>query len=637
MSWKGAIIFVLIGLISIGLATGIYLNVNTRFNGGSYIDIRRFGGYLDLQNYISLSTLSGNYLPFYYGGFIREAGYPVPLAAESKTLAASAEPGVDYSITNVQVEGIDEADYVKTDGKYIYFKNGSNVIIAKAYPPEEHRILSLITLTNRTIKGLYLYGDKLIILGVEGGYIHILEYVAEKTIPATKTENSVRPAIYPPPKPKPPTSTIYIYDVSNPSNPSLIHYINITGTLFQSRLMKNILYLIIREYTLGENNTVILPSYTIDGENTTVSPEDIYYLTGLHEYGYQYTIIFSIDLDTWRHSTTTILSGSTSTIYMSYTNMYLAQPIFTSNVYKGAFLEESLQKTAVIKIGIDGLTTTPKNIAVVDGYINEQFQMDEYKGYLRVSTHVMKAFRSNDVYRVETYTNIYVLNSNMEIVGSVTGLGKSEQLYATRFMGDYAYLVTFRRIDPLFVIDLSTPEEPRVVGELKIPGFSDMLQPIGKNMLIGIGYIRIKGINKLKISLFNVTNPEEPIEISNITLGNWSNSEATYNHKAIMITPLNGVFGIPITTYETTTITINKSGIPTTITTQIPIYKYIVLNASGGELKILKEIDIKNLNKHKTDQSIDHIWIWIEYIRGIYIKNYIYIVSPQGIYIEKLQ
>lgn len=615
-------IFLLIMLIAAGLIVAVYYKSSGITPYMVNIDLRRFHSIYELQNYIHNNLIKQTARPFYGGFLLREVAAPMG----EMTAYSYVGVGPEYSLTNVQVEGIDEADYVKTDGYYIYFKNRSGIMIVRAYPPEELKIVGVIRLENTNINGLYIYDEKLIVLTHRGGFFVIMGGVPEKRV--------VEPAVIGGPGIQTPVSNIYVYDVREPSNPILIHNITLTGDLVDSRLFDNKLFIIINDFVYDVNETIRLPSYVIDEVNTTISVEEIYYLDGLYEYGYQYTIIFSIDLDTWMDSVTTILSGSTSTLYMSYNNIYTAQPIFIPGTLTTE--ERRLQRTAIMKIKMDDIVTEPTALAVVDGVVNEQFQMDGFNGYLRVSTYVWELVRENKVTIVKTYTNIYVLDKDLKIIGSLTGLGETEQLYATRFMGNYAYLVTFRRIDPLFVINLTDPENPRVAGELKIPGFSDMLQPIGEGLLVGIGYINEDGVNKLKISLFNVSDPTNPTEISNLTIGNEGvSSEATQNHKAILITPIEGVFGIPISTHKLKTTVINKANQSITITMPVPVYKYLVLNASSRELSIVKELTIEV--PVTTEHGKPIYMFWFEYVRGIYIENNIYVVTPYNIIVEPLE
>ncbi len=133
-------------------------------------------------------------------------------------------------------------------------------------------------------------------------------------------------------------------------------------------------------------------------------------------------------------------------------------------------------------------------------------------------------------------------------IGSVDGLGETEQIYSVRFMGDTAYVVTFRQTDPLYTVDLSDPSDPRVVGELKILGYSAYLHPVGEDLLLGVGQDatetgRIQGT---QISLFDVSDLSNPRRIDTITLSEGSNSEVEYDHHAFLYWPDTGLGMIPV-------------------------------------------------------------------------------------------
>ncbi len=185
--------------------------------------------------------------------------------------------------------------------------------------------------------------------------------------------------------------------------------------------------------------------------------------------------------------------------------------------------------------------------AKVPGTALDQFSMDEYNGYLRVATtYDMVDFVSNGV---------YVLDENLKQVGKIDGIANTEQIKSVRFMGDTGYVVTFEQTDPLFVIDLENPENPKILGELKIPGFSAYLHPVGGGLVLGVGVDgdengRGEGI---KVSLFDVSNPENPVEADNIILSGYRearswcyySSEALYSHKALCYDENENVMYIP--------------------------------------------------------------------------------------------
>ena len=633
MSNKTITIYLLIGILTLTVAAAAYQRWAENPIGApmSNIKLDVFKSINEIKEYLRKNTL----IRLVHTTDILLSGRPaipeaaIPLA-EMTTTKQFGE-SVVFSRTNVQVGGIDEIDYVKTDGTYIYFKNGTDILIAKAYPPEDLRIIGEITIENGNINGLYIYRDRLVVITWRGGNYYIMEELDNRP--------ALTASIIPPPTPTQPHTNIYIYDITNLEDPSLIYNISIYGWLVDSRLMNGTLYIATASQAKTVNDTVVLPYYIIDGENISIPIEKIYYMKNLFEYNYQYTTIFTFDLETGEHDVTSLMSGSTSTLYMSYQNMYLAQPIYSAfEAYQN--VQRRVHKTAIIKIEVNGLEVDPVKVAIVEGMISEQLQMDEFDGYLRVSTYVIEYIEDKYRLNVKIYTNLYILDQELNIVGKVERLAESEQLYATRFIGNYAYLVTFRRIDPLFVINLSDPTNPQVVGELKIPGFSDMLQPIGKDLIVGIGHTDEIGGMNLKISLFNVSDPTNPTEISKIIIGvGWATSEATYNHRAILITPLEGVFGIPVETMETVKTVVNQSGVVATIIGPSPVYKFIVINASDGRLEILKEINvtIPLYNTDSGDVNPGFRMVWIEYTRGIYIEGYIYVVTPYGISVEPLE
>lgn len=197
---------------------------------------------------------------------------------------------------------------------------------------------------------------------------------------------------------------------------------------------------------------------------------------------------------------------------------------------------------------------TSKLLAVgeVPGRIDNQFSVDEQDGFLRISTTTnWGAASSNNVYVLDQ------VDTRLEVVGKVEGLAPGERIYSTRFQGDYGFVVTFRQVDPLFVLDLRDPQKPEVVGELKIPGFSEYLQVIQQGeqtLLLGIGRDAdpVTGrAQALKVSLFDVTDVANPVEVDNyIFEGQYSSSEALWDHKAVTYLPEQQLLAIPSQTYE---------------------------------------------------------------------------------------
>ncbi|MEM4397945.1 MAG: beta-propeller domain-containing protein, partial [Candidatus Woesearchaeota archaeon] len=211
--------------------------------------------------------------------------------------------------------------------------------------------------------------------------------------------------------------------------------------------------------------------------------------------------------------------------------------------------EEELKRTIIHKIQIkDG---NLKYIAKgeVKGYLLNQFSMDEHNENLRVAT-TFDAWTSG---KSITYNNIYVLNKDMKVIGKLEKIAPDERIYSTRFLGDRLYMVTFQRIDPFFVIDLSNPEKPEILGELKIPGFSDYLHPYDENTIIGLGKDTKENewntisTNGIKLALFDVKDVNNPKLIDQYIIGKeGTDSEALYNHKAFLFSKNKNLLVIPV-------------------------------------------------------------------------------------------
>ncbi|PYF08560.1 beta-propeller domain-containing protein [Ureibacillus chungkukjangi] len=327
-------------------------------------------------------------------------------------------------------------------------------------------------------------------------------------------------------------------------------------------------------WLLAEQTDVELRPFTYDSEEgEELEPMEIDKLTILPGSSEpNYTIITAIDLANFESSkveTKGFLGGSTA-LYMSQEALYLTAvnylPITT---FEGnastkiaadmAIMPISATDTDIYKFAIDGTDVEFKATTSIKGSILNQFSMDEHNGYFRVATTEGNAFLEGDE---PTKNHLFIYNENLEKVGEVTDLAKGEKIYSARFMGDKAYIVTFKQVDPLFVIDLKNPEKPVVLGELKIPGFSNYLHPLDENHLIGIGYDtenRVDDITKepfttttgIKISLFDITDYANPKEQDTVVIGGrGTHSEVEYNHKALFRNEQNSYFGFPIIVYE---------------------------------------------------------------------------------------
>jgi uncharacterized secreted protein with C-terminal beta-propeller domain len=218
-------------------------------------------------------------------------------------------------------------------------------------------------------------------------------------------------------------------------------------------------------------------------------------------------------------------------------------------------LAKEMEKTIIHKIAIDNGEIEYKANGEVPGHILNQFSMDEYNGYFRIAT------TSGNFWEGKSVNNVYILNDNLEIVGELEDVASGEKIYSVRFIAGRGYMITFKKIDPLFVIDLTDPQNPKLLGELEIPGYSDYLHPYDENHIIGIGKeavpaseeeIRNRNLNfawyqGIKISLFDVTDVENPKEISKFNIGDrGTDSPVLTDHKAFLFSKQKNLLVIPI-------------------------------------------------------------------------------------------
>jgi len=479
-------------------------------------EIRKFSSYRELSKFVDTNTKDSG--RFWLGR--AEGAFPAPAPD------ASGSTGTDYSGTNIQVAGVDEADIVKTDGEYIYIVSGARVIIVRAYPPEQAEVLSEIELEGLAV-GIFINGDRLIIL--EGGtpYYYM----------------PVRMSVIGPYVPYTPRTALKVYDVSDRQNPSLQRQVSAEGDYISSRMIGDHVYVVINEPVYGQEGEVRLPVISVDEEEKETEATDIYYYDA-YDYFYQYTTIIAVDTqdDDQEPAAQTILVGASGTLYVSLDNIYLTLPVWGTVMW-------SVETTAIHRIHIDGLAIEYVASGEVPGILLNQFSMDEYDGYFRVAT---------TTWGERSLNHLYIMDMDMQIVGRLEDLAPGETIYSARFMGERGYVVTFRTVDPLFVIDLKDPRNPTVLGELKITGYSGYLHPYDQNHLIGIGreaeeaeegdFAWFQGV---KISLFDVSDVKNPREVDKLEIGHrGTDSPILWDHKAFLLNKTRNLMVLPVCVAE---------------------------------------------------------------------------------------
>ncbi|PZX05769.1 putative secreted protein with C-terminal beta-propeller domain [Psychrobacillus insolitus] len=476
--------------------------------------------------------------------------------SESKD-SATAEGGGDYSTTNNQVEGVDEADSVKTNGTHIFTLSDNKVVIINVEDPANLKEETKLQLDNDFYPTqLLLSGETLMVIGQKNMY-----HTLEKGMNARSMEKIGMPMDS--------MTTVYFYDISNPTSPKLEREIATEGYLNGARLTNNTLYYVTTFYPnywgMEEDSKIELRPHTFDSmvegaEVTAIPYKDIAILPNTMQGSY--SVITAIDLENLAENAviTKGYLGGSEQLYMSKENLYLTAGIYESEdlqantmIWNSGTMNTEVFKFALEKTNIQFVTSSR-----ITGSILNQFSMDEHNGYFRAVTTKGNNWNDNE----PAENNLFILDEGMNIVGSLTGLAKEERIYSARFMGDKAYMVTFKETDPLFVIDVATPTAPKVLGELKIPGFSNYLHPLDETHLIGFGYetksVAQSGSKEpiimtegMKVSLFDVTDFENPKELdTEIIGGQGTYSPIQYDHHALFEHSGKNLYGFPISVYE---------------------------------------------------------------------------------------
>ena len=452
--------------------------------------------------------------------------------AEGDMVTDESSNNNDFSRTNVQVEGVDEADIIKTDGEYIYYIAREKLHIVSAAKGN----MELASVTGRKDiipVEMYLAENKLIVVSTVRG----IASNEQADSPIGSPDIWIDGAFYAN------DTIIEIFDIADKKNPTLITSYEQKGAYNTSRMIQDNLYLITsyQNYDKPENEDdyeSYVPSYKVDDEKHFVSASDICIPGKIDSPNYAICAGLNINSSEPLISIKATL-GYSGDVYASSDNIYLTTPVYTSNQYR----------TTIIKFSLDNGNIDKEINATVPGNIVNQFSMDEYNDTFRIATTSYSQKES------ATVTNLFIFDMDLNEIGSLTDLAKGEQIYSVRFDGDTAYIVTFYQTDPLFTIDLSAPTSPTVKDELKITGFSTYMHRWGDNLLLGFGQEATEDgiVTGLKLSMFDVSDESNAVEADKVMLnpeGNFDYSEALYNHKAILIDDGKNLIGLPSSYFD---------------------------------------------------------------------------------------
>ncbi len=482
----------------------------------------------------------------------------------------------EYGETNEQVKGVHEGDIIKNDGKYLYVVNSVNADWEGYYDAfEEHQgdsvvpelqydcSISIITpeangamdkiytldierpedkaIYYMTVSEIYVAGDRLIALVDCQKYAdyeqfasnyskHRGDYFCEKEY----------------------LTMAVCYDISNRAEPVENWRVYQTGNYSSSRLTGNQLVMISNynvslneeEETLKEN---CIPKVSCD--NAPMKRVDVDCIHIMEElYDTSYVVVSTLNIEDKESLKTSTVLGAGTNIYCTTETLYATSTQYKYNSGVAEIFGTTSTDTHIYKFDIRNYDVKYVGKGSVKGHALNQFSIDEYEGYLRIAT-------TTGNWGDALTNQVYVLSPDLTVAGEVSGIAPGETIKSVRFMGDTGYVVTFEQTDPLFVIDLSNPKKPEIKGELKIPGFSTYLHPVGDGLLLGVGVDGDEnGQNGgLKVSLFDVSDPKNPKECDKITMGGSNspyisvsmNSEAYHTHKALCWDEKNNTMYIP--------------------------------------------------------------------------------------------
>ena len=542
----------------------------------------------------------------------------------------------DYSTTNIQVENVDEADITKTDGDYIYSISGNEVIITDVRDEKSIKIASRLSINEDDYipDDLILYGNKLVVIST-----YYMNYNNSNTM-------------------------VSIYDITNKEDPKIKEEFKLYEEYYTSRCIEGKL-LIIASGVLRRENNEIITYYEENNNKKEIGLSNIRYLEDIKSRNQ--TLIASYDLNTEENVKINSYLFDVENAYISQENMYLLENNydwrynnpdikdllgwggiigFLNDAYNRSYSYSYGEETHIYKFNIneDGTIKYSCKTNVRGSTIN-QFSLDEYKGNLRIGLYTYDGSR------------VAVFDKNLKLLGETNYLSKGERMYSTRFIGEKAYMVTYKNTDPLYVIDLSNPSDPTVLGKLKIPGYSTYLHPYDETHLIGIGmqtkenvYRDSSGkvtsttavITGMKMAIFDVSDVNNPKQISETLIGDSRTTSAILtNHKALLFSKEKGIIAIPVNNYaEDVEISASSTDISSMTDAYKNYYKsyisegyfvYDINLTDGFKLKGTITHDKKTTTQYYTYRNTSKL------LRGLWIDNNLYTVSEDMLKVNDLK
>lgn len=552
-------------------------------------------------------------------------------SASSTESSSSSSNTKDYSTTNIQVENVDEADIVKIDGDYIYSISEDNVIITDVKDPKQPKVVATIKSEDDDIpEDIILYKDKLVVISTKGNQTQRYYY--------NNRMNTV----------------VKIYNITSREKPVLTKSYEMYEPYYTSRCIDNVLY-VISSGNLRKEDDKIVVGYNEDNMEKEMSIDKIKYLKDVKTT--KQTLISTVDLN---NETADIKLDSylmnISNAYVSENAIYLLNQKYNNDSkipikllfgFKGVFgLEdyyemdsESGYYTEIYKFDIKENVEYKAKTKVKGKTIN-QYSLDEKDNHLRIALY------DNDGSRVA------IFDEDLKQIGISDNVAKGEKMYSSRFIGDKVYFVTYKTIDPLFVMDLSNEAKPKVLGKLKIPGYSTYLHPYDENHIIGIGMETKEIINRnsngkvisttakvvgMKMALFDVSNVNSPVQISSVVIGDSRTTSAILtNPKALLFSKEKSLIAIPVNNYSQDFEVTSSNNYETMINNYTKYGK--PYNAEGYfvyNINVQDGFKLKGVITHEKTNAT-YYYSNSKLLRGLYIDNNLYTVSETMIKVNEL-
>ena len=441
---------------------------------------------------------------------------------------AAAYSGADstgtsgYSDTNVREESVGEADVVKTDGSRLYVMSGNRVEIVDIASEEMEEIAAVTVDPDSYIRELYVEGSRMAVFYTQS------KFTQEDGIEVRSREFACTD----------------VYDISDPSAPVKLNTFSQSGVYNTMRVKDGYAYVISSFYPDTASPRSDVGAYVPSVQGGTLEADRIFMPE--QEMGSEYTVITAFSLaDPQEQTDSKAVFGSAGLCYVSSENIYVTETCYDTD-------DTGMSRTAVRKVAYHDGQLEGAAQAKVDGMLKDSFCIDEYNGYLRLVTTitsdngVMPISGDSSAAEPDSSNALYVLDGELQVTGEIRDLAPGETVYSARFMGDTGYFVTFRQVDPLFSVDLSDPASPQIIGELKIPGFSEYLHPYGEGLLLGIGMdVDEEGVTTegVKLSMFDISDPGNVTEASVYVMEDMYGTDAAYDYKAVFADVEKNLFG----------------------------------------------------------------------------------------------